>query len=178
MAGVRITGGVARGRMLEVPTGTSVRPTAARVREALFSIVGQDLSGQRVLDAFGGSGLLAAEAWSRGAEVVCVERDPKHAAAIRANLARVGADVQVTTGDVLQVCGQLGEFHGVLADPPYADPVGPVLQRLAGLSPCWLVLESAARTVVPARVGHLVRDRERAFGDTALSIFWRVEAAD
>ncbi|MCE7957512.1 MAG: 16S rRNA (guanine(966)-N(2))-methyltransferase RsmD, partial [Acidobacteria bacterium ACB2] len=71
---LRITGGHLRGRVLEgVPAG--VRPTASRVREALFSMVGQDLRGWSVLDAFGGTGLLALEAVSRGAApVVVVER--------------------------------------------------------------------------------------------------------
>ncbi|MEQ1567285.1 MAG: RsmD family RNA methyltransferase, partial [Myxococcota bacterium] len=55
---IRLTGGVARGRGLVEGVGPGVRPAAARVREALFSMVGQDLEGARVLDAFGGTGLL------------------------------------------------------------------------------------------------------------------------
>jgi 16S rRNA (guanine966-N2)-methyltransferase len=172
MSGLRITGGTARGRVLQAPPGHGVRPTSSRVREALFSIVGQDLTGLRVLDAFGGSGLLAVEAWSRGATVVCVERDPRHAAFIRENVARVGATVEVVVGDVLLLTAGLGPFDGVLADPPYTAPVAPILERLTEHAPGWLVLEAAARTVVPARAGGLVRDRERPFGDTALHVFW------
>ena len=68
---IRITGGELRGRLIQgVPEG--VRPTAGRVREALFSMVGQALQGWSALDAFGGTGLLAFEAASRGAAPVTV----------------------------------------------------------------------------------------------------------
>ena len=62
---LRVTGGVLRGRVLPAPLPEGVRPTSARTREALFSIVGQDLEGLSFLDAFGGAGLIAIEAWSR-----------------------------------------------------------------------------------------------------------------
>ena len=69
---MRITGGSLRGRVVPGKVRPGVRPTSSRVREALFSMVGQDLEGVRVLDAFGGSGLLSFEAYSRGAIVTTV----------------------------------------------------------------------------------------------------------
>ena len=87
-------------------------------------MVGQDLAGTRVLDAYGGTGLLGLEAWSRGAEVVVVERDPRTASAIRANAERLGADVDVRTGDVLALLPSLGRFDGVLADRRTASTPG------------------------------------------------------
>lgn len=175
---VRITGGSARGRTLRVPEGGAVRPTSSRVREALFSIVGQDLGGLRVLDAFGGSGLLALEAWSRGARVVCVERDPRHAAVIRTNVAALRADVEVVQADVLARVSELGRFDGALVDPPYALAPGPILDGLAPWIDGWLVFEAAGATHVPGRVEGLVRDRPRRFGDTTLHVLRRGGAGD
>src|SRR3954452_21268018 len=72
------------------PPGGGTRPTADRVREALFSVLGP-LDGVRVLDLFAGSGALAIEALSRGAEsAMLVERDPRAVAVIRANLGALG----------------------------------------------------------------------------------------
>lgn len=170
----RITGGRLRGRVLPVPVPDSARPTSARVREALFSIVGHDLSDQRVLDAFGGSGLLALEAWSRGASVVCIERNPRAAASIRRAAAALDAAVEVRRGDALRLAGKLGPFDGALVDPPYAAEVEPILDALAPAVRHWLVLEADAKTEVPERVGRLALERSRMYGGTAIHLF-RVE---
>jgi 16S rRNA (guanine966-N2)-methyltransferase len=172
MGAVRITGGVARSRVVEVPERPGVRPTSARVREAMFSVVGQDLAGMAVLDAFGGSGLLGFEAWSRGATVTIVERDRSTAAQIRRSAAALGAEVVVVEADVVVAASALGAFDGVLADPPYAAAVGPALEALAPLARSWLVFEAAERTVVPPSAGALRRDKVRVFGTSALHVFW------
>ena len=65
---MKITGGIYKGRVVQFRKHPSVRPTSSRVREALFSMLGQDLNGRTFLDAFGGSGIMALEACSRGAE--------------------------------------------------------------------------------------------------------------
>src|SRR5271169_6557985 len=89
-AAVRVIAGRYGGRRLVVPSGRLVRPTADRVREALFSILG-DLDGASVLDLFAGSGALGLEALSRGAEhAVLVERAAPAWAAIEANIAALG----------------------------------------------------------------------------------------
>ena len=69
---VRLTGGRHGGRVIATHAPSGVRPTAGKVRQALFNMIGQDLSGWTVLDAFGGTGLLGFEAWSRGAERVTI----------------------------------------------------------------------------------------------------------
>jgi 16S rRNA G966 N2-methylase RsmD len=132
----------------------------------LFSIVGQDLAGMRILDAFGGTGLLGLEAWSRGAAVVIVERDPRTAREIRANADALGATVDVRVGDVLLTAAQLGRFDGILVDPPYRDDPGPIVQRLASLADHWLVLETDERTEAPP-VDALALDPRRGYGGTA-----------
>jgi 16S rRNA (guanine966-N2)-methyltransferase len=169
----RLTGGTLRGRVLANPVAAGVRPTSARVREALFSIVGQDLSELLVLDAFGGTGLLGLEAWSRGATVVVVERDPRVAAAIRANADAMGAALEVRGGDVLSLArdGRLGRFDLVFADPPYQDAPEPVVATLAPLTVGCLVLEVAHDTPTPPAGPGLAFDRRRTYGATALVVY-------
>ena len=80
---MRVIAGTYGGRRLQAPGGTDTRPTADRVREALFSILGARVEGTRVLDLFAGSGALGIEALSRGAaEATFVDRapgrDPRH----------------------------------------------------------------------------------------------------
>lgn len=170
---VRLTGGVARSRVLQVPDRPGVRPTASRVREAIFSVVGQDLTGVRVLDAFGGSGVLAAEAWSRGAEVVVVERDARTAQAISENLRGLRCDVRLVVGDLHSVLAGLGMFDGILADPPYADDPMQHLPALAAQATAWLVYEARAGRPLPRAVGDFRCERVRAYGDCALHVYAR-----
>lgn len=167
-----LTGGHARGRALSRVPAVGVRPTSARVREALFSMVGQDLHGQRVLDAFGGSGLLALEAWSRGAEVVCVERGRAAWAVLTANLKALGADVKTVRGDVLARVAGLGMFDLVLADPPYDEDPERIGRGLAPAVGGTLVLEMRADRPDPVVPG-LTLERRRAYGDTALCVLVR-----
>lgn len=169
----RLTGGRARGRVLGVVPPEGVRPTSARVREAMFSMVGHDLDGLRVLDAFGGAGLLGLEAWSRGAEVTVVERDGRALRAIRANADALGAVLELVRADVLAWAGGCeAPFDLVLADPPYAEAVGPVVAALAPLVAGTLVLEQAASRPTPEVPG-LVLDRRKEYGGTALLLFDR-----
>lgn len=138
-------------------------------------MVGQDLEGLRVLDAFGGSGLLGLEAWSRGAQVTIVERRAHVARAIQDTAQALGADVEVVPADVLQVAPTLGPWDGILADPPYAIPPDRFLDALASAATSWLVYESDQRTVAPPHAGGLVLDRSRRFGST---ILWLYRAKD
>jgi 16S rRNA (guanine966-N2)-methyltransferase len=138
------------------------------VREALFSILGQDLSGCSVLDAFGGSGLLGLEAWSRGAQLTVLEQDPKAAAVIRDNAAALGCPLVLHRGDTLLMSIALGTFDLVLADPPYAADPKPIL---AALAPCVggrLVLETDSSATPPADVAGLHCENHRSFGTTTL----------
>jgi len=161
------------GRVLPSAVPSGARPTSARVREALFSMVGQDLDGQRILDAYGGSGLLALEAWSRGASVVVVEPDRRAARSIQENADGLGAALEVHRGRVERVIGSLGRFDGVLADPPYERPVEPVLGGLCQAVDGWLVLESDRQAEVPARAGPLALCRTRHYGGTSLHLYRR-----
>ena len=100
---MRIVAGRWGGRRLTTPRGTAVRPTADRVREALFSILGGAVEGARVLDLFAGSGALGLEALSRGAaEATFVDSSAASVAAVRANLEAVGGEAEVRRADALR----------------------------------------------------------------------------
>ena len=173
MSAVRITGGVARGRVLREPVASGVRPTAARVREALFSMVGQDQHGRTILDAFGGAGLVGLEAWSRGARVTVFERDRRAWQAIVRRGEQVGAEWIVRQGDVLAQAPRLTPFDGVFADPPYGTDPAAVIAALAPLAGEWLVLETDTGVEVPAEAGALPLDRVRRYGRTQLVVYRR-----
>jgi 16S rRNA (guanine966-N2)-methyltransferase len=172
---VRVVAGTYGGRQLRAPRGTRTRPTADRVREALFSMLG-DVGGARVLDLYAGSGALGIEALSRGAEsAVFVDRDPAAVAAITRNLDDLGiSGAEVVRRDALAFLGGLERsFHLVFCDPPYDSA-----SRLAGPLSAALppVLDENARTVTesdkrtPLELT-LPLLRERTYGDTRIAIY-------
>ena len=170
---LRVVAGEHRGRRLRTPAGDSTRPTADRVREALFSILG-DVSGLRVLDLFAGSGALGIEALSRGAaEADFVDADRAAVAAVRDNLAALGLDGEVARRDALGfLAGPGGHYDLVFCDPPYDSAVqlaGPLAERLpARLAPqARIVTESDKRQ--PLELPFPVI-RERTYGDTRIVV--------
>jgi 16S rRNA (guanine(966)-N(2))-methyltransferase RsmD len=124
---MRITGGIAGGRILKVPRGLEVRPTPDLVKQALFNSLGERVLGARVLELFAGTGALTLDSLSRGAvSGVCVEKSSRHAAVLRENLALAGLDarrldvrVQDVFAAVRQLAGGKASFDLILADPPY-----------------------------------------------------------
>ena len=189
---MRVIAGTARGRRLAVPHGRDVRPTTDRVREALFSILG-DLRDLRVLDAWAGTGALGIEALSRGASrATFVEHAPRVAEVLRANVRTAGVEeaAAVVVADVARWAAtpptrqpplRRGEptepFDVVLADPPYAVPTERVaavvaaLHDLGRLAPdAVVVVERDRRTAVPPPPGVLALRSERTYGDTVLQL--------
>jgi 16S rRNA (guanine(966)-N(2))-methyltransferase RsmD len=170
---MRISGGVLRGRELPGVVGPGVRPTAGRVREALFSLLGQDLSGWSWLDAFGGSGLIAAEAMSRGAAPVCiVERNRRAAQSIRRSMEALGLRPELRVAEAERVL-QEGHWDVVFLDPPYVEDPLIWAQRGAAAARVWLVLEHRSGPSLPDRLGELLLDRVRSYGDTTLTLYRR-----
>lgn len=168
---MRITGGRLRGRRVPAPDQAGVRPTSGRVREALFSILGQDLTGWSMLDGFGGSGLMAFEAASRGAgPVTVVERNRRVAAALKQAAASLDVSVEVRIADA-KAALRSGSWDLVFLDPPYRDDPGAWVTRAAGAVGRVLVIEHAAARRVPPEAGALVLDRTRPYGDSALSLY-------
>ena len=149
---MRIITGSAKGVSLQTLEGDTTRPTSARAKEALFSMLQFDVEGRRVLDLFGGSGQLGLEALSRGAaSCTFVDAAPEAVAVIRKNIEKTGfADrARVQNADYrnfLRKCRDDG-FDLVFLDPPYAsDALADARLRLAdsGLlhRGCLLVCES------------------------------------
>jgi 16S rRNA (guanine(966)-N(2))-methyltransferase RsmD len=182
----RVIAGSARGVRLRAP-GPGTRPLTDRVKEALFAILEPSLRGARVLDLCAGSGAGAIEAISRGAaSAVLVERDAAAVAVIRENLARARIapmQAQVVRADALVwLRSQHERFDVVLFDPPYGDPLLEsgleVLGQGTALAPAAVVVAKHFwRHPPPARAGLLASERERRFGETALT-FYRVADAE
>jgi 16S rRNA (guanine966-N2)-methyltransferase len=173
---VRVVAGSFKGRRLVAPRGTRTRPTADRVREALFSILG-DVSDLRVLDLFAGSGALGIEALSRGAEsAVFVERDAKALAAIERNLAAVGAEARILREPAERFLATAkGPYDLVFCDPPYdfaSRLAGALAERLPEItSPgARIVTESDKRNPLELPFPLVT---ERVYGDTRIAIHGR-----
>jgi 16S rRNA (guanine966-N2)-methyltransferase len=180
---VRIIAGKFRGRKLECPKLVT-RPTLDRVREALFSILG-DIAEQSVVDLYAGSGALGLEALSRGARhVTLVEADRQAAQVIRKNAAGWGAPEQITVLECsVERARTVLQPHSpidlVLSDPPWkiAVEAGLTVQRLVSelLSPeATVVLGHAARDDLQLVEGAgWVIESRRTWGDSALSFLRR-----
>lgn len=176
---MRVIAGRFGGRRLSAPRGRTTRPTSDRVREALFSMLGE-LEGVVALDLFAGTGALGIEALSRGAErVVFVERDASAVVALRANLAALGLgerEASVCVGDALgwlRAAQARGETYDlVFVDPPYRH-VGELQSGLSALLPALLghearvVVESDRRASAELALQTITR---RRYGDTTITI--------
>lgn len=182
---MRITGGRLKGRILASPKGRGIRPSAGLLREAVFSILGQDLAGRRVLDLFAGAGALAFEALSRGADfALMVDGSSKAVALMRRNVQSLGLETQarVLRWDLRRglppepILQALGPFDLVFVDPPYRKGLAAKVLEHLGAAPegfrnAKVVLESDKREVPPEGIGRLRLCGSRLFGDTRLSIF-------
>ena len=122
---MRVITGKARGIQLKTPDGMLTRPTADRVKEALFSIINFDVPGSKVLDLFGGTGQLGIEALSRGAaSAVFVDASEDSCKLIRENLKRtkLEKDAKVIRSDYLDYLRRCREQYNIIfLDPPYAE---------------------------------------------------------
>jgi len=181
---MRITGGKNKGRILASPRNLRIRPTSDQVREALFNILGHDLTGHRVLDLFAGTGSLGLEALSRGAEkVVFVDHTGVALGLIRKNLERCGFTGSgiVLKWDLTRGIGRHGRLRGqffdlVFLDPPYGkNMITPLLQELsttAMLSPgARVVAESSKSDGLPSVAENLKQIDHRIYGDTQVSLY-------
>jgi 16S rRNA (guanine966-N2)-methyltransferase len=181
---MRVIAGSARGRRLKAPPGRGTRPTSDRVREALFSSLGDDIVDVPVLDLFAGTGALGIEALSRGAaSATFVERDPSVLRLLRDNLAAAGVDDRavVIGGEAAAFVRRLQTtpFAVVFCDPPYDTPLDQVLDLVARLhaggglaAGATVVVERDRRDPHLANLdaphGLLAADRQRSYGDTVL----------
>lgn len=173
---MRVIAGELRGRRLSAPPHPDVRPTAERVREAVFDILFSlgGVEGLQVADLFAGSGAMGIEALSRGAaSVTFVDRHPGALAALRANLASVGlgdaerrGDVTVVRADVTSwVASTASRYDLILCDPPYDFAGWPDL--LADLPADLAVLESGSPITAPQGWGVV---KSKRYGGTIVTV--------
>jgi 16S rRNA (guanine966-N2)-methyltransferase len=181
---MRLTGGLDRGRRLKAPRGLRTRPTAAKIREAIFNILGPPPDGA-VLDLFAGTGSLGMEALSRGASrAVFIERDRNALGALRQNLRElgltgrstvIGTDVRTGLRRLTASLGKEDRFSWVFMDPPYADETDAILAELSErnlLTGCAVVIvEHDKRHRPPPSIGGLFLTTHREYGDTELSFY-------
>lgn len=174
---MRIIAGQWRGRPLVAPRGDATRPTADRVREALFSMLASRLGsfeGLAVADLFAGSGALGFEALSRGAgSCLFVEQDRPALDALRANADKLGIRADVRATSVMALGPAPKPLDLILMDPPYGTGAGSValdkLSRLGWTSPAtWVSIETGRDEAV--EVAGFVADAERTHGKARLTL--------
>ena len=174
---MRIIAGELGGRFFSAPDSTATHPMAERVRGALFNSLG-DISGQAVLDAFGGSGALAFEAISRGADsVIVIERDKRAQRIIAENIKTLGLEDRVKLiragASSWSETNPGAQFDLLLCDPPYHDLQLSTVSKLISLvKPNGLmVLSYPGRESAPTVNGVVVVDSSKSYGDAALAYY-------
>jgi len=177
---MRVITGKAKGIQLKTPEGMLTRPTADRVKEALFSIINFEVPGARVLDLFGGTGQLGIEALSRGAEqAVFVDAREDACRLIKENLRRTKLDScgRIVRSDYLDYLDRCKEkFDIILLDPPYAEVfLENALKRISEIdilqSDGIIVTERPLGKELPWAFDGYARSKDYKYGKTLLTIF-------
>lgn len=184
---MRIISGRARGKKLVEFSGARVRPTADRVREALFSILISrlgTLNDCKVLDLYAGTGALALEALSRGAQsAIFIDAHPESNKIIQTNIdgCRMKDCTQILSGELpaaLALIAKSGPFDLIFLDPPYAQGLAQTtLTRIAALELLSargiIVVETEKGDVLPKQIGSLIQTDQRQYGVSAITTFER-----
>ena len=177
---MRVITGKARGVQLKTPDGMLTRPTADRVKEALFSIINFDLPGAAVLDLFGGTGQLGIEALSRGAKsATFIDAREDACKIIRENLKRTKLESQgrVVRSDYLAYLRRCREkFDIILLDPPYAEVfLENALKCITEIDILQtggiIVAERPVEKELPFEFEGYTRSRDYKYGKTLLTIY-------
>ncbi|MGE5173496.1 MAG: 16S rRNA (guanine(966)-N(2))-methyltransferase RsmD [Betaproteobacteria bacterium] len=176
---MRVTGGIGRGRRLKVPSGSRVRPTSDKVKQALFNILGDRVANADFLDLYAGAGGIGIEALSRGAgRVVFVDSSRGSLAVIKQNIEQTGFRdrAQVVPAKAEAFVRKSSESYDIVfLDPPYAEEMQPLLELVAGsgiVKPDGVVVaEHFKKQPSPEKAGSLTLYREARYGDTVLAFY-------
>lgn len=182
---MKITGGEACGRIINIPTHPGVRPTGSMMREALFNILGKLVENAHFLDLFAGSGLMGFEALSRGASfLTSVEKNIVCVDAIKANAEKLGYEkkTKVIHADFRKAMNSLNadQFNIIFADPPYMSdhcklvPKVVAEQKLLKINGILIVEHSKDMSVEP-ETRELRLLECRPYGQSAFSFFVKNE---
>jgi len=182
---MRVSGGELRSRLIRSPQGLAVRPTPGRVKEALFSIIGDRLVGARVLDLYAGTGAIGFEALSRGAEhVTFVELHAPTAQTIKATAAELGVAARTTVliAPAEKAASRVaGRFDFVYADPPYALPpphlTFSTLRMRGAVDPSTILVYEHRDTAPPFESPGFSTERESRYGEVVLQFLQAAEHA-
>lgn len=177
---MRIIAGTAKGRNLSSPKGTKTRPTSDRIREAIFSIVGDLVVDARVLDLYSGTGSMGLEALSRGAEhVVFVETDPAALRCLKTNIERCRCQdrsdvVNRSVISYLEKIDSGDDVDLVFADPPYRDDLGSltllaISKHAKSLKRCMIILEHASDQAPEPIPDNLDKVDARKYGNVGVT---------
>ncbi len=172
------------GRQLRAAPGT--RPTQDKVRQAIFSALGEAIVGVRVLDLFAGTGALGLEAYSRGAESVCwVESNARAAGLLQQTVRELCPDAgRVVQADAVSFLRRAPEgvsYELVLADPPYdrdgrlqwQEKTLPLLRAGSIVAPRGVIVFEMSADEVPIDAPGWARIWERTYGDTRVCMWQR-----
>ena len=177
---MRVITGSARGAKLKTLEGLTTRPTSDRVKEAVFNIIQFGVEGRRILDLFGGSGQMAIEALSRGADyAVIVDENRQAVNIIKENLKKVKFDQQASVFQMdymryLSSCRE--KFDIIFLDPPYGEKfLENALQKISEIDILAeggiIVCERPREKVLPPAVGNLICSKDYNYGKTAVNLY-------
>ena len=177
---MRVISGTARGIRLKTPEGLQTRPTADRVKEAVFSIIQFDIQGSRFLDLFGGSGQMGIEALSRGAlSAVIVDSRREACKLISDNLrlTRLSEKAKVIQSDYIGYLNRCRDtFDLIFLDPPYAEVfLENALKKISEIDILSdrgiIICERPADKTLDFEISGFVRGKDYRYGKTWITLF-------
>lgn len=186
---VRVIGGAAKGRRLALPKKGEIRPTSDFVREALFNILGPQ-DGNTWLDVYAGTGAVALEALSRGANrAVFIEDSKSCCEALRSNIEKCGfsqkAEVLERTAEqgIRLLAGRGQKFNVIFADPPYSKGLAAAIPGIIGKSEIaaadgLLIIQHSLKESLEIDSGFWNACDNRKYGDTELTILIRADSGE
>ena len=177
---MRVIGGTARSVPLLSRDGLDTRPTADRVKEAIFNIIQFEIEGRQVLDLFGGSGQLAIEALSRGAAgAVIVDQSKDSVSIIRQNLQKTGLSdrAELVCRDYMEYLNHTKKsFDLIFLDPPYREKfLENALKRISEIdilkSGGIIICERPAEKALPEEFSTFRRVKDYRYGKTGVTVY-------
>lgn len=181
---MRVISGTARGTKLKTPEGMQTRPTSDRVKEAVFSVIQFDVPGSRFLDLFGGSGQMAIEALSRGADSAVIVDGRREACKLiqdNLRLTRLQERAKVVQSDYLAYLDGCREsFDLIFLDPPYAEVfLENALKKISEIDILSdrgiIICERPADKLTNLEIRGLQRGKDYRYGKTWVTLFHKAD---